>query len=238
MRQAGETKSRILDAAEHLFGEHGFDGTSLRAITSAGNVNLAAVNYHFGSKEKLMQAVFARHLAPLNARRLALLDALEAKACGGAVPIKELIHALIAPAMELKRLPGSGGTSLPLLLGRMYSDPSPRVRQIFVGELGEIARRFSTALRRSLPGVPPVEVFWRISFSIGAMAHTLAGSWITQMLSGGLCDPSDVDATTNRLVAFVSAGLQAPIPVGLEMKKPNVRARSRQGAASPRREAL
>src|SRR6059036_3181340 len=101
-RPAGqETRARILDAAERLFAEHGYDGASLRDITAQAGVNLAAVNYHFRTKESLIQAVFARRLAPVNQRRLALLDACEASAAGGRLQLEEVVRALISPVLRL-----------------------------------------------------------------------------------------------------------------------------------------
>ncbi|NWG13415.1 MAG: TetR/AcrR family transcriptional regulator, partial [Acidobacteria bacterium] len=179
MKQAGETKHRILDAAERLFAERGFDAASLRAITAAAGVNLAAVNYHFRSKDELIRAVLARNMAPLNARRLELLDAFEARAQGRPVPVEHVVRALISPMLELKQSPGHA--NLPTLVGRMYADPSPRTRQLFVDELGEISQRFRSALQRSLPHVPTADLYWRIGFMIGSTVITVAASWIIRM---------------------------------------------------------
>jgi len=210
MMRAQATKGRILDAAERLFAERGFDRTSLRAITSQAGVNLAAVNYHFGTKDELMHAVFARRLAPLNARRLAMLDACEAEAGDGPPAVEGVVRAFVEPIVLVGSAAGLPG--LPGLLGRLYSDPSPRVQGIFLSELGETARRFSAAMQRALPTIPAAEVYWRMGFSIGAMAHTLAASWIVEQLSGGLCNPSDRDRTLQHLIAFITAGLNAPVP--------------------------
>src|ERR1700752_5110069 len=87
------TKGRILDAAEALFIEHGFEATSLRAITASARVNLAAVNYHFGSKEELFQAVLTRRLDPMNQERVDLLTELEQGAANGALPCDRILAA-------------------------------------------------------------------------------------------------------------------------------------------------
>lgn len=213
MRTGDSTKERILDTAERLFAERGFDGTSLRAITSAAGVNLAAVNYHFRSKNDLMHKVFARRLAPINARRLAVLDACEKEAGTGAVPLIKVVRAFVEPLLRPEGIAPPGRLSLQALLGRMYAEPGRNVRRIFLGEMEEVVRRFRDAFRHALPGVPPVEIFWRLHFTIGAMAHTLAASWIIEMFSGGLCDPCDVDATVERLVVFAVAGLESPVPL-------------------------
>ena len=231
MERAEATKERILDAAERLFAERGFDRSSLRAITSEAGVNLAAVNYHFGTKDELVHAVFARRLAPLNLQRLAMLDACEAKAGGGPPALEEVVGAFVAPIMLAGRAAG-----LPGLMGRMYSDPNPRVQAIFFDELRETARRFSAALQRALPVVPLAEVYRRMGFSIGAMAHTLAASWIVQKLSAGLCDPSDHEATLRGLIAFITGGLKAPLPAAPAERACRPGRTAPRGRASRRRE--
>src|SRR5579863_9327890 len=95
------TKDRLLDAAERLFAQHGIEATSLRVITREAGVNLAAVNYHFQSKEALMHAVIARRLDPINEKRLAMLDACEAKAGEGPLAVDEVLHALLGPIFEM-----------------------------------------------------------------------------------------------------------------------------------------
>ena len=107
------TKHRILDAAEALFVEHGFEATSLRSITAAADVNLAAANYHFGSKEELFEAVLTRRLDPMNQRRVALLAALEQEAGDAPVACDRILSALFLPALELARDPARGGSELP-----------------------------------------------------------------------------------------------------------------------------
>src|SRR4029453_10479795 len=109
LRGAAATKARILDAAEALFMEHGFEATSLRSITAAASVNLAAVNYHFGSKEELFQAVLTRRLDPMNQRRVALLDRFERESASEPLSCERIIVALFVPALELARDPERGG---------------------------------------------------------------------------------------------------------------------------------
>src|SRR6186997_1363866 len=108
-RGSTATKPRILDAAEALFMEHGFEATSLRAITAAAAVNLAAVNYHFGSKEELFEAVLTRRLDPMNEQRIELLTRLEAKAAPAPLSCDRILLALFVPALRLARDPARGG---------------------------------------------------------------------------------------------------------------------------------
>ena len=124
-RGPAATKDRILDAAEALFMEHGFEATSLRAITAAAAVNLAAVNYHFGSKEELFQAVLTRRLDPMNQRRLALLDRFERDAASAPLSCERIIVALFVPALELARDPERGGKDFLRLLASDYGVEYP-----------------------------------------------------------------------------------------------------------------
>ncbi len=210
-----DTKYRILDAAERLFAERGYDATSLRAITREARVNLAAVNYHFSSKEELLRALFGRKLSLLNERRIAMLDAYEAEAKGRPVPLEKVLRAFIEPVLRLGGDPAAGGTGFGMLIGRMYSWPSMQTQRILVSELRELIGRFRTAFRRALPHLPVRELYWRIFFSIGALAHVLAGSGLLQVISDGLCDPADTDAAVERLIEFTVAGLKAPPPAKL-----------------------
>jgi AcrR family transcriptional regulator len=204
------TKDQILDAAERLFAEHGYDAASLRDITAAAGVNLAAVNYHFSSKEALFGAVFARKLAPISRQRLDQLDALEVRYGSGPLPLNQLVRALIEPPLRLLEQPHGAGMRIGVLLGRMYSSPVPSMRRLFIGEINETIRRFQSAFRRSLPHLPPEEVFWRVFFGIGAMTQILAAGWMVPEVSGGRAELTDTDRLIDRLTTYLVAGLKAP----------------------------
>jgi AcrR family transcriptional regulator len=206
------TKDRILDAAERLFAEHGFDGVSLRTIIAEAGVNLAAVHYHFHSKEALLDAVFARRVAPLNQERLARLEACEAEARGGAVPIERLLDALLLPILHLVRDPSRNGPTFCKLMGRLHSESNTKMAEVFKKHLGGFAQRLMPALQRSLPDLPKEELLWRMHFMMGAVAHTLRGSPVTAVMSDGVIDPSDLEGGMYRLIAFLAAGLRAPVP--------------------------
>lgn len=204
-----DTKDRILDAAETLFAQHGFDATSLRMITTSAGVNLASVNYHFQSKNALIEAVLTRRIAPLNRERLEMLASVEAR--NEFPSLEDVVHAFVAPVVR-KRLGGGGrGADFGRLFGRIYSDPCECARASFFSQMREILRPFTSAFRRALPGVPMVELLWRIHFGVGVMAHTLAGMEHLKNVSGGLCELSDVEATIDRIVTFVCAGMRAPL---------------------------
>ncbi len=204
-----DTKTRILDAAEKLFAEAGFASTSLRRITAEARVNLAAVNYHFQSKDALVQAVFTRRLGPVNRRRLEMLDAFQARA-GGAAPLEEIIEAFAAPVLGADS--NGGEASFGRLLGRMYTEPTAFARNVLAVQMSEIAQRFVPALARALPELPPVELYTRIQFMIGALAISTVGLPVVEIASGGVHRSGGAADTLRRMVVFLAAGLRAAAP--------------------------
>ena len=207
-----DTHDRLLDAAERLFSEHGIAATSLRAITSEASANLASVHYHFGSKEALIEAVFARRLEPLNRERCRLLDA-EESAAGDAPSIEGIVNAFVAPAMRLAYDPAGGGENFMLLIGRLYSEPGDLGYRI-TEQFAEVFQRFTSALARSLPHLSRTDLLWRFFFMVGCISMPLMGRHIIPRRTGGLCDPSDIENNIRRLVAFLAAGLRAAAPNG------------------------
>jgi AcrR family transcriptional regulator len=193
-----DTKSRILDAAENLFGRHGFDATSLRDITAEAQVNLAAVNYHFQSKDSLIDAVIQRRIEPMNNKRLEMLDA-----AGPNASIEQIVEAFAAPVIETDLTP------IVPLLGRILSTPDQFVHRVFKKHLSVVAQRFTEAIAAAFPDLTPAERMWRMHFMGGAMAHVLSWSHLLPELTEGVCDPSDRKAVTARLVRFVAAGFRA-----------------------------
>jgi AcrR family transcriptional regulator len=206
-----ETRSRILDAAEALFVEHGLDATSMRMITARAGVNLAAVNYHFGSKDSLIQEVFRRRLVELNRQRLAALDRVEAEAAGGLVKPSRVLDAFFRPALELASDTEHGGHTFMQLLGRTYTEPNAFVRQFLAEEYAETLERFLAALYASLPGVPREEILWRFHFMMGATSYAIAGTDALQLFAGKF-DDADPARLLPRLMSFLLGGLRAPLP--------------------------
>ncbi len=207
------TKDRILDTAESLFMEHGFEATSLRSITAAAGVNLAAVNYHFGSKEELFQAVLTRRLDPMNQERVDLLTALERGAAPGAVPCEQILSAMFVPALRLARDPARGGKNFLRLLGRAYADPAPFIRQFLSAQYAVMIARFKAAFARALPELPPKELSWRLHFIMGALSYTLAGTDALKLIAElTSTDAGNDEMLLRRLAPFLLAGLQSPLP--------------------------
>jgi AcrR family transcriptional regulator len=205
-----ETRTRILDAAEELFMQHGFEGTSMRLLTTKAGVNLAAVNYHFGSKDALIEAVFRRRLDPMNTARIGELDKLEAEQRS---PSPEaIIRAFITPGLRLMEDGKTGGRNFTRLLGRTYTEPSKLVRQLIGQMYAPAMQRYKAALERALPQMPRDELVWRMHFMFGTLAYTLAATDTVQLIAG--CKPEDrYDAALleERLTTFLAAGLHAPL---------------------------
>ena len=215
-KSSTETKDRILSAAETLFMDQGFSTTSLRAITAKAKVNLAAVNYHFGSKDGLVREVLDRRLGPLNQARLEQLDRLEAESQGKALPVEKVVEAMVAPALHLSRDPLAGGATFLRLLGRALAEPADYLRNYLPTHYRDVVLRFRNALLKSLPNLPEVEVVWRLHFTIGAMAHAMVRNDALQLIAATDTDTSDdAEMIVRRLVPYLSAGLKAPAPVSM-----------------------
>ena len=213
LRGAAATKERLLDAAEALFMEHGFEATSLRVITATAGVNLAAANYHFGSKEAMFEAVLTRRLDPMNQERVALLDRFEAETAPAPLGGDRILAALFIPALRLARDPALGGTNFLRLLGRAYADPAPFIRRFLSEQYAQMIARFKAAFGRALPHLPKKELSWRLHFIMGALSYTLAGTDAHKIIAelNPLATGND-EILLRRLAPFLLAGLNAPLP--------------------------
>jgi AcrR family transcriptional regulator len=216
-----DTRERILDVAERQFMAHGYEGTSMRMITSMAGVNLAAVNYHFGSKEGLLRDVFRRRLTWLNSERLAALDALERQANGAPLKPSQVLEAFFGTLLRIGEDESLGGMTFLRLLGRTLTDPSEFIRTFFAKEYAEVIERYKLALFRALPDVPKAEIVWRLHFMLGAMSYAIAGTDILQVITGleigdisGTEDDgkSEAKRLSERLMPFLLGGLRAALP--------------------------
>jgi AcrR family transcriptional regulator len=203
MNERGDTKSRILDSAEKLFGMNGFDATSLRDITTAADVNLAAINYHFQSKDSLIDAIVARRIQPVNKKRFELLEA-----AGPNPTVEQILTAFMAPVMQVK------ADAVVPLIGRILSNPELFVERVFHKHLAPVSQRFVEALSKALPELPPSELLWRLHFSVGVVTHIMLWGRIFPKITNGVCDISDREALVERAVTFVAAGFRAPASKG------------------------
>lgn len=198
LQRVPDTKERILDAAEKLFGQNGFEATSLRDITTEAGVNLAAVNYHFQTKESLIDAAIARRMEPVNRKRMEMLDL-----AGPNPTLEQILIAFLYPVLD-KHVASSMA-----LLGQVLATPDLAIIKLFKKNLSVVSQQFTDALAKALPHLSRTELLWRLSFTGGAIANVLARGPIINEISGGLCDPSDRPAVLARLVTFAAAGFRA-----------------------------
>lgn len=220
-----DAKTRILDAAERLFMENGYEATSMRSITGAAEVNLAAVNYHFGSKEALLREVFRRRLAWLNRERLLALDKLEAQSAGVSLKPSQILEAFFGTLLRMGEDESLGGMTFLRLLGRTLTEPAEFIRTFFAGEYAQVIDRYKSALFCALPDVPKAEIVWRLHFMLGAMSYAIAGTDVLQVVTG--CEVGDLAGEgvpdgegdtalarrlAQRLMPFLLGGLRAPLP--------------------------
>jgi AcrR family transcriptional regulator len=211
-----DTRERILDAAERLFMAHGFDGASMRQITGEAAVNLAAVNYHFGSKESLMQEVFRRRLDWLNEERMRVLDEMEQAA--GDKPLKpsQIVDGFFGTLLRLAEDKRRGGIIFLRLLGRTLTDPSDFIRTFLADEYAGVMDRYKQALFKALPDVPRAEIVWRFHFMLGATSYAIAGTDALRLVADWEIEEVDtvdrLDRMAPRLMSFLLGGLRAPLP--------------------------
>lgn len=206
-----ETRERVLEVAERLFAERGLDAVSVRDITAAAEANLGAINYHFGTKDRLIEAVFERRLVPMTETRLRALDAVE-KAAGNRPPDLELVlEAVFRPVVEEATDPKRGGATFGTLMARCFVDPNPAMAKVMHRHFHPVIKRCDGALLRAMPHLTPEDVFWRM--------HLLMGGLHQSLLMLGHRPPPGLPALRlepetyiRRFVAFAAAAFRAPLP--------------------------
>lgn len=200
------TRQRLLEAAEGLIAERGVEALSMRAVTQAAGVSVSAANYHFGSKEALVQATLWRVLAPLNQRRLERLDALEAAATDADPPgLEALVEAFLRPAFEIQSRSGGGVYRRFAVL--LHSGPPEFEARMKVELLNPSFVRFVEAMSRVLPDRDPRDVALAFQLALGATLHALRGH------AERLADVQVPDEELlQRLVRFAAAGIRAACP--------------------------
>jgi len=211
---ATTTRQKILDTAEKLFARHGFESTSLRSIIASAGVNLAAVHYHFGSKEGLIRAVIKRRFAPVNDERLRMLEDCENRADGRAPVVEDILEAFLAPMLRVGLLPSGQGRLLMQLGGRLLQPSDGTLERAAGSEFERVAVRFLDALHKALPNLARQEIAWRMNFTIGAAARALFGGIPAKVLSSASHEKlqeRDVERVLHRLIAYTAAGVKAPV---------------------------
>jgi AcrR family transcriptional regulator len=221
-------KTRILDAAEKAFADFGFEGASLRQIVHDAKVNLATVYYYFGSKEGLMAAVFERRFGPLRNEHVEALQQLDKEAQGRALPMEKILDTMLQPALRLATAVAPHGRTVMRLIGRIASDPNPQTQELFRRQMREVREAHLACIRRSAPHLPEADLQWRFEFIWGAFAFVLCNPAKLERITGGICNPADIDAVLAQMVACFSAGFRAPAVSGaipsrrFAKRRPNV----------------
>ncbi|MBL8239673.1 MAG: TetR family transcriptional regulator [Bryobacterales bacterium] len=207
-----DTKDRILDSAEILFAQNGFSATSLRAITDHADVNLASVNYHFQSKDALVQAVLMRRLNPVNQRRLEMLNAILQRFPASPPPVEEILEAFYRPVVEEVMKSQREGRPIMPLIGRIFIEPGELVASQVRSLMSQVVTAFVDAFHLALPQVPPAVLFWRLQFAVGMMSHTFAAAPLIEGLSRGRIRINDTEEVLRQLIAFAAGGLRGAMP--------------------------
>jgi AcrR family transcriptional regulator len=211
-----------MDAAEALFADHGWKSVSVRAIVAAAGVNLAALNYHFGSKEQLLAEIFAARAKPIVEERMRRLAALEGTAT--APTLEAILDAFLRPALTVGSDRHSGGRTFVKLRARLATEPEAFRRKILAGAFDDSSTAFLDALARALPDVPRADLEWRFHFMLGAMFYTMADAGRIQSLTDGRCDPSRSEDALTHIIPFLAAGFRSA-PASLVPNQPRKRLR-------------
>ena len=200
------TPDRILQAAERLFSERGIDAVSLREITAAADVNIAAVHYHFGSKLAVLEKIFERRAAPIAEQRLKLLADVKRNAAGRP-SVEDVLRAFLRPALDTAAT-SAGGHAFTLLRARMVFEPSNLRRQLLGKFFDDSTKTFIETLATALPGVSRRKLHWGLHFLLGSMVYTMAAPRRVESIVGGSLDTSNTAAALEELVRFAAAGLR------------------------------
>lgn len=203
-----DTSERLLEVAEKLFSEAGYRGVSLRSITKAAEANMAAVHYHFGSKEKVLEKIFELRCAAMNTERLRLLDQCGARPDAPPV-LEQILHAYLWPAL----VPQNGDEKarrFMRLRSTIAHEHAELSQKLVARHFNEVSGRFIDALRAELDHLPDRDFFWRFHFLLGSQYYTSANPGRIQVLSDGVCDPSNAAEAVAEMIHFAAAGFRAP----------------------------
>jgi len=204
------TKTKILDAAEVLFADKGFNDTSLREITNRAEVNLAAVNYHFGSKKELIKAVMSRYMNELSPR---LESALHALCLDEIQPtLIEVFSAFLEPLLHLNSVKDRGTSTFLQLLGRGFTDNQGFLRWFLTTQYPGVFTHFTQAVQKAYPELSKEEMFWRLHFTMGAIVFTMSSSdALIDIAQNDFDRQVDIAGVIKKVIPYVTAGVAAPI---------------------------
>lgn len=215
-----KAKIKLLSAAERLIAEKGFDGVSVRDVTQLAKANVAAVNYHFGSREGMMGLVMVRYLVAVNEERLTRLGVLEKKWGSKGVPVEELVEAYLRPTTGVATRGEVYERWQCRLVGRILAlDPGAYPEPV-LASLKEVMARYVKAFGKTLSAVPKQEMWWRLHFVTGGMVHLLVQDGAIDVLSDGVCGHSEIEQGLSRYMYFAVDALREGGPI----QEPKVKA--------------
>ena len=198
------TKDRILSAAETLFAQQGFTATSLRQVTSRADVNIAAVNYHFGSKENLVNEVFRRRMDQMSEERLAGLKAACRDAPGQLEPV---LAAFVEPALAMAQ-DRHGGADFARVIARAYAESNAGLRKFLSDRYGHVLREFAKVIAGCVPGLGKEDLYWRLDFLAGALTYAMADFGLIKR-PHGISEAAHRSKAAQELIHFAEAGFRA-----------------------------
>jgi AcrR family transcriptional regulator len=203
-QQHFSTKDRLLHAAEELFAQQGFASTSLRQVTSRADVNIAAVNYHFGSKENLVNEVFRRRMDVMSGQRLEALHKATAAAPG---QLDAILAAFVEPALAMAQDRHGGGAFI-RVIARAYAESNDSLRKFLSDQYGHVLREFAKALAACVPQLGKEELYWRLDFLSGALTYAMADFGLIKRPSG-MAETTHRQRAAKVLIRFAAAGFKA-----------------------------
>ncbi len=210
-----DAKRRLLEAAEQLFADKGFEVVSVRDITKAAEANVASVNYHFGSREGLIAAVVTRYMLPVNEERLARVEVLEKRWAGKTAPLEEIIEAFARPLVGMVRKSELSERLFCRLLGRIFTMPKDGLPLVVEEQMKVLSDRLGRLLAKALPTVAPEELAWRMHFVAGAMIHALLNQDVLHRLTNGASGAPSMEAVVSRFIRFAAAGLREGVELAV-----------------------
>ena len=203
-----KSKQRLLEAAEQLFADRGFESVSVRDVTQLAKANVAAINYHFGSRDGLIAMVVLRYVSPINEERMLRLEALEKKFTGKSVPIEEVLDAFVRPLVGVVRKSELSERLFCQLIGRIFAMRGEGLPADVMLQMQALSDRFIRLLGKALPGLVEEELVWRMHFMVGSMIHMLTHQEMLHVMSHGASGEPTMELTLSRFIRFAAAGLR------------------------------
>ncbi|HEY2070798.1 MAG TPA: TetR/AcrR family transcriptional regulator [Rhizomicrobium sp.] len=206
-QSAEETRERILDSAEELFAEHGFDGVTIRQVTHKADVDVALAHYYFGTKRGLFDSVFLRRAAIINESRLKAIDDYQIASGPEGATVEGFLHAFLDPVLERWAFGGTGWKNYLAIVAQVNNTPKWG-GETMARYFDPVIHRLIDALRGIMHGAHDADLYWCYQFLSGTLTLTFAETGRIDLLSSGVCRSSDYEAVKSRMASFAAAGFR------------------------------